>query len=228
MNRALLSFALLALAGTASAQVGIDGVIGADWTGASSVAVNYNSSAAQNNFGAPTNENHVVAYNVLTRQDSSYLYVAVVTNTAGGGTLPAAQQFANLYFGGNTSVGFEVTNNRAFIPGVPGYTSLSSLVGTSNEVFWASNFTGSEYVIEMAVPISFFATDPLSMGFAPLTGAPGADFTRISLSQSYGYSVAGGQSFYGTNRLGAFTGVPSPAAAGLLGLGGLMASRRRR
>jgi hypothetical protein len=64
--------------------------------------------------------------------------------------------------------------------------------------------------------------------------APGGQVI-LRLSQSFGYSVAGGDT-YGTDRLGAFTlpggAVPEPAGwammiVGFLGAGGVLRTRRK-
>lgn len=210
-----------------AAPVDVDGIIGLEWTGASIKSVGFNPAAAEGNFGAPTNENKYVAYDILTRNDGNYAYVALVSRADLGGATSSAHQYTNLYFGGHTSVGFEVLSGNAFRPGLPGSYPFASLDGTANEIFHSENF-GSQYVIEVAVPLSFFTSDPLAMGFNTLSGAPGDSFLRLNLSQSYGYSVAGGQAFYGDDRLGSFGNIPAPSAAGLLALAGLAASRRRR
>jgi hypothetical protein len=190
-----------------TAPVGMDGVIGAEWAGASVKVVNYNPAAPTGNFGTPTGENHVVAYNVYTRQDANFLYVACQTNSALGGAPNASVRFANIYFGGNTSIGFETgtTPTAAFLPGMPGSFPVAGLIGTPNEVFTSTDFSGAEYVIELAVPLQFIKDDPLGVGFTKLDGSAGKSFARISLSQSFGYSVAGGLTTYGTNRLGYYS-----------------------
>ncbi len=229
------AFALLAglvAAGAAHAgPLGVDGTIGAEWNGANVVTVNFNPAAPTSNFGSPTNENSEVGYNIYTRADSSYVYVGLQTTTNYNGGL----NFANLYFDTNpttspgSDVGFEVTNQVAFIPGVAG--SFPYTQGT-NDIYYAltAGTASTPSVIEFAVPITFFTTDPLDMGFPKATTA-----VQLRLSQSFGYSVAGGAS-YGDGRLGTVTiaanAVPEPATLGALAFGIVaplgMAIRRRR
>ena len=93
-------------------------------------------------------------------------------------------------------------------------------------MFSVASTVGLNGVIEIAIPWSFLVTNPLNA--VPFTLNPG-DTILIRGSQSFGYSMAGGVSYYGANRLGAFTYVvPAPGAATLIGLAGLVASRRRR
>lgn len=221
MKSIFSAFALLAAASSgAFAQTGIDGVIGADWSGGGVIthSVAYDPAAPLGNFGSPGPTNHAVAYNTYMRGDGSYIYLAVAANPAGGGSA-AGLQFMNVYLsttGGGSNVGLEVLNNNFFIPG--GASGFSA-VGQST---WSSN--SSTGVIEVAIPVSFFTTDPLGMGFS--TANPASGLVQWRISQSLGYSAAGGSS-YGVDRLGVVT-LPTPGAAALLGVGGLAAFRRRR
>ncbi|MFO0963664.1 MAG: PEP-CTERM sorting domain-containing protein [Phycisphaerales bacterium] len=225
------SAALLASATAFAGAVGIDGSIGAEWTGANVAHVYYNPGAATSNFGSPTNQNASVAYDIYTRQDASYMYIGLATDVAQGGSADGVN-FANLYIGNSTVgsyVGFEVTNDRAFTPGSPGYYGLAGLVGTADEVFWAAGDLGLglNKTIEIAIPWSFMVSNPLGMGGWQALN-PG-DSLQLRLSQSFGYSVAGGSAYYGPDRLGSFTyPVPAPGALALLGMAGLAGARRRR
>lgn len=213
----------IAGAGILAAAMLFNGLAQAAPTYTSTVTVNYDPGAPTSNFGTPGSTSNVTAYEVQTGQDATNLYVRVLAIGPQAGAA-AGVNFANIYLGGNTSVGIEVTNNRAFIPG--GNGTYFDLTGTG------FSFTASAGDIAFALPFSFLKTDPLGMGFALLTDQPGSNFTRVSLSQSFGYSVAGGQADYGTNRLGAFTvpaAVPEPMAMALFGmaLAGLGLARRR-
>lgn len=222
MIRSISAFTVFALASSAFAQTGIDGVIdlslGGDWAGPGVITntVLYNPAAPLGNFGAPTNENHVTAYTTYMRGDGAYIYLAVAGNTSGGGSGGAGLSFLNAYLsttGTGSNIGLEVNNDRFFTPGVAGFFAAGAWST------YADNATTG--VVEVAIPYSFFTSDPLSMGFGS-----GATMVQWRLSQALGYSVAGGAS-YGNDRLGVVQ-LPTPGAAALMGLGGLAALRRRR
>lgn len=235
---------------SASAQVGVDGTIGAEWAGITPRQVLYNPAAPVSNFGAPTGENNVVAYSIWMRNDSNFIYVGVRANPAGPGNdaWNAGLVFANLYFDLNplvvsgSDLGFEIGMNQfhAFIPGgASGSTANLTLMNgffsaISQGTDYANGGTGG--VVEVAIPWSY-----LEGGYAAdgLTGVPLVDHTdntlntvRLNLSQSMSYSVAGGAATYGYERLGV---VPEPgtviggiAAAGLLGVTAMRRFRQQR
>jgi hypothetical protein len=192
--------------------------------GSPSAVVNYDPAAAESNFGTPGNVTDAAAYNIYTKQDATYAYVLVATNGGGGA---AVGTFANLYFGvgatafAHSTFGTEVTNNDTFSPGGGGTFSYTG-TGILETALSATS-------IEVAIPFSYFETDPQGIGFPTVDAADPNIVLR--LSQSFGYSVAGGAS-YGTDDLGVFTDpnfVPEPASIGLVavGLTALFASRRR-
>jgi hypothetical protein len=232
-----LAIATLALLpALASAQpTGLDGIIGADWAGYTATQVSYNSAAPESNFGSPTNQSDQTGYEIFLRRDTQYLYTAVRTT---GGRNAGGLLFSNLYFStrsgtgpyGNigSSIGFEVTNDRAFAPGVPGYFNDTP----SDLIRVATSSVGGVDVIESAISLSAFTSNALGVtGYAPPTSPVGI---RLNLSQSFGYSVAGGADSYGDARLGFVslaTTVPEPSSyalmfAGLAAVG--MVARKRR
>jgi hypothetical protein len=208
-----------------AAPVSVDGSIGSEWTGATVKSVAFNAGAPLGNFGTPSNENHNVAYDIYTRGDANYLYVGIQT-------LGSANDldFANLYFdtnpGSGSDIGFEVTNQRAFKPGVAGYINYT--VGSADIHYSLGSSLGSR-ILEFAVPYAVFTANTLGVSAMPLA----TDKIQLRLSQSFGYSVAGGASF-GTDRLGTVTipVVPLPAAAwtglALMGTVATMQALRRK
>lgn len=206
------------------AQVGIDGVIGAEWSGPGVTVrtVTYDVSAPVSNFGTPGTTNHTVAYKTYFRADSSYVYAAVAADPGSGVAPGGYYQFANLYFStmapSNGSIAMEVNNNRFFRGGVPGYTDATGYA------FWSSNSVDG--VIEVAISIDFLKNDPLGMGFATATNK-----LRFNLSQSFGYSVAGGTDYNEMGgpdeRLG-IVDIPAPAPACVAAIVGIGAFRRKR
>ena len=108
------------------------------------------------------------------------------------------------------------TNQKAFIPatGVP-----TTYTTAADDIHHAV----APGVIEFAVPVSFLTSDPRGMGFPQAASA-----VQLRLSQSFGYSVAGGTSYGEAERLGVVA-VPEPAGLGVVALGAAaLAGRRRR
>jgi hypothetical protein len=162
------------------------------------------------NFGSPSNLTDYNPYTIYTNADSKNFYVGLESN---GPINVGNLDFANLYFSTDLSqgstVGFEANNSRAFIPGVSGYYNYTA----SSGIVLDDTSTGSQYSIEFSVPFSFFTSDPLGMGF-PLATTD----VQLRLSQTFGYSVAGG-SAYGDGRFGDFTPqAPEPSTLTLAGL----------
>ena len=237
-----IPFVTLGLASISTAQVGVDGTRGSEWNGVTATSVLYDASAPVGNFGSPTNKNHTVAYDIYLRSDSNYVYGFLETKPAGAGndSYDASLAFTNLYFStnpfglggsGSGSIGFELQNDRAFKPGGSGYLSgsLTSL-GFSIVTVPGTNYGsgGTATVVEFAAPWSYFTSDPQSAPFVPIDATNNK--LRLNLSQSFGYSVAGGDTDYGSNRLGVVTysPVPEPASVLALGLGAVVLLKGRR
>jgi hypothetical protein len=228
-----VALSLLALGYASAAQaITVDGVLDAAY-GSSTSTVLYDATAPTGNFGAPTNKTDAIGYSIYLKNESGTLYGFLQASGPGA----AVGSFANLYFGNNahggSTIGFEIANQNAFIPGVPGSSITVPIVYTAA----GNNF-------EFAIPDSYFTTTLSGMNTTfpnPITtvsaGYAYGDTIQLRLSQSFGYSVAGGMDDYGPNRLGSFqleaAAVPAPiVGAGLPGLlmafGGLIAWRRRR
>jgi hypothetical protein len=210
---------------TAAAAITVDGVLDPEF-GAPSAIVGYDPGAPNGNFGSPTNLAQDVGYSIYVSSDAGFWYGYFLANPAGGGA--AVASFANLYFdmdpanANGSDIGFELStgNQDVFIPGIPGSntTTTDILVAVVGDA------------IEVGIPLSYF-TAP----FDSLPYYPGHDFATDSLvlrlSQTFGYSVAGGDT-YGDARLGAVTlaAVPEPLTLSIFGVGliGAAAIRRRK
>lgn len=218
---ASMTFVTAALVGAMNANaapVSINGVLGSEWDGVAAVNVTYDASAPEGNFQSPTNITKGASYSIQVRSDADYYYVGLKIT---GNADKSIGNFANLYFdvdpaaGNGSDIGFEVTNNNFFIPGVPGSSNASAYLTYNNL---------TDGVVELAIANEFFTSG--THGFAAATGD-----VVLRLSQSFGYSVAGGAT-YGPTRLGSASvvaaEVPEPGSVALLGLGlGLLGFARR-
>ncbi|MGV3710861.1 MAG: PEP-CTERM sorting domain-containing protein [Gemmatimonas sp.] len=218
-----------------SAQTALDGQIGSEWTGYTPKQVLYDPNAPESNFGAPTNASKYASYDIFMRRDANWLYTAFRTTN---GMTSSGLLFANLYFSvrsgagpvgsAGQSIGIEVSNDRAFKPG--GDCCFND--NGSNLIQWAtSSSPGNPDIFESAINLSVFLANAL--GVTNFNPDPNPVGIRLNLSQTFGYSVAGGAT-YGDEVLGFVSTqsvVPEPStyalmAAGLAALG--VAARRRR
>lgn len=212
---ALALASAIGFASSAQATITVDGVLDAAY-GAATAVVTANPAANTSNFGQdaahlPGSEN-ATGYSIYLSSDASNIYGFLQADAV------PANFFANLYFdvyhanGPGSDVGFEITNSRGFIPGTPGYQPVP--------INFATTATGVEFSIANA----YVMGPDIAVG----------DQIYLRLSQSFGYSVAGGAS-YGPNGLGAITiggAVPEPATWAMLiagfGLVGAAMRRKRR
>ena len=208
----------------------VDGVLGSGEYGPAKSVVGYNPSAATSNFGAPTNQNASVGYSIYMTSTATGLFGLLQADPGGGGSA-AGVGFANLYFDldpqnvNGSDLGFEINNARAFIPGIAGYAATPSL---------DFSVSGDGNVIEFSIPADLLTGPMAGLNYYsgqvfPTAGDPAI---VLRLSQSFGYSVAGGAS-YGTGRLGSVNLVfdtPEPASMAIFGVAlvGLVARRRHR
>jgi hypothetical protein len=203
---------------------------GAGIAHAGEVTVTYDPNAQENNFGDPGPSSDTVAYTIDFSENAAGIYGTITERSDLGGTYNPGLLFANLYFGTGATAsvtsdfGIEITNDRAFVPGVSGYFSLA---GTGFS-FTENATTG---VITFSLPWTFLETDPLGMGFSTVSAAD--PDVMLRLSQSLGYSVAGGVANFGSDDLGLVSlpgPIPEPGSLALLGIGfaGAWACRRRR
>lgn len=220
------SAALALLPSAALATPVIDGAYDAEY-GLATAFVTLNPGVASYDFGAPTQYSEATGYEIFLTSDANSVFGYLKADAPGAGP------FANLYFdldpanGNGSDLGFEITNDRAFVPGIGGYSDpLSGL-----------NFalSGDNTAIEFSI-----SNDLLTGPIAGLSYYPGHDFPglgdsiNLRLSQSFNYTVSGGDS-YGSNRLGSISvggvsAVPEPATWAMMiaGFGLIGAAMRRR
>ncbi len=231
-----LLIGFLAVGSSAMAQVAVDGIKGAEWNGVTGYHITHDDNAPSSNFSSVVATNNGASYTAYLRSDANYVY-GLITETGDLASSPG--NFANIYLNvdgyrstAGSDLGFEVTNNDAFIPSTG---AKSDLTGTGFTFANVPGTTAGLTGIEFAIPWSFLTNDPLNMGF-PKTQA--GDRVTFRTAQAYGYTASGYDATdpMGLNpnatadRLGhvVYAPVPEPASFAPLGLGAIALLRRRK
>ena len=237
--------AALFVVAPATAQT-VDGNLDAAY-GAPKATVLYDPAAPTGNFQfdpadpinspGPQPVSNAVGYDIYLSSDANNVYGFFQAKPGLGGSAVGA--FANLYFDLNPPVmdgsdlGFEIgaSGITAFIPGRNGQPGFNTVLDPSlYSVFASGN------VVEVALSNSLFTGAIPTLIYYPGQTFPGAgDAITLRISQTFGYSAAGGAT-YGPDRLGAITiggnadsAVPEPATWAMMIAGfGLVGGAMRR
>ncbi|MCA0361903.1 MAG: hypothetical protein LCH41_12735 [Armatimonadetes bacterium] len=220
--------AVIALvASVAHAQVGVDGLLGAEWS--SVTPTNVPLGPASGSFVTNT---ELATYDVYSRADATHFYGLIVSKPADATQFAAvsAVQFANVYFDTNPStgsdLGFELSNNRAFKPGVSGYYNDSDLFG----LVWAKTdpgvyTSGATFGFEFAVPWAYLLNDPQGVGFPSVSVGSPVMWRSV---QAYGYNFVNGNTINPGVGFGTFQAVPEPATMTILALAAALKRRKAK
>jgi hypothetical protein len=196
------------------AAIGVDGLQGAEWTGVTPKTI----------AAAPYGQPGVgVSYDAYSRADSDYFYALVIARPAGEGqdnwTSTIAAQLGNVVnlgfdlnpdLGNGSDVVFETENNRyTDFPPVGSfyqdYSPTNGIIQASTTVRGYSD-PNPGFSVELAIPWSFFETDPDSTGNMPVLTAANPDLVfRYSQSFDGTFATQGGQFGNPRPRLGVFT-----------------------
>jgi len=208
-----------------AAPIDFTGDIATDFAGVTltETTVSYDPSAPISNFSSPVGDTNGAPYDVFVGGDSSDFYVALETTSETN----SVGDFANLYLSTDpslgTNIGFEVSDQIAFIPGGNNTPYNTDPSNTLPITFLVTDPDPSgQTTIEFGVPWSFFENDPLGMGFE--TATPGVSVVQMRDTQSFGYTYTGGTSF-GDDRFGSvLVPTPEPSARLLALLGAALAA----
>jgi opacity protein-like surface antigen len=222
-----IALAAAVFAVPAQAAIVVDGSYDAGY-GAARSTVTYDPNAPLGNFGTGGTTNHNAGYEIYLTSTGGTLFGFFNADRDTNGL-----SFANLYFDldyatrSGSDLGFEITNKRAFRPGVAGF-------GATPDINFAISADGRGF--EFSIPETYFTGPIAGIAYHPNLVFPATDGSvRLNLSQSFGYSVAG-HTAYGANRLGVVElsgAVPEPSTwAMMIGgfglVGGALRSMRRR
>jgi len=182
----------------AATPVGVDGVIGAEWTGVTPTFVPI----------GPDPGAMLVAFNVYVRADASFLYVAAQALPAAGDQWDDAFNLglgssANIYLNTDLSNGSDLIIEAlsgdycaAFddcaAPIIIGDPATGPSVWSVGNPGLPSSEIGGPVggVREIAIPWTVLQTDPDSLGFAKA-----ACSTQVRTIQAFGYNFSGSQFF---------------------------------
>ena len=225
----LLLVGVAVMSASAAHAITVDGNYDAAY-GAATATVAYDPAAPNGNFSTPGTINNI-AYSIYVNGSNGFVYTYLRADPSTGGSSFGA--FNNLYFdldpanGNGSDIGFELsaTTQNVFVAGVPGSVAAGGVTVAAS---------GDGLGLEAAIPVSYFTTAYPGLNFGGQQFGTIGSSVVLRLSQSFGYSVAGGAT-YGVNRLGAVTltaaaAVPEPASWALLIAGFAMtgAAMRRR
>ena len=218
---AVLSLLAVGSVSAPANAITVDGILDLGY-GAAKAIVALDPTTPDGDFSGSGYRTNSISYSIYLADQGGMLYGFL--QASGAGTPVGA--FTNLYFdidgSGHSKLGFEVTNQRAFIPGVSGYSNLSNI----------NVFSPNANTIEFSIPNADFETAlpgltyPASLVSFPTDGSP----ITLRLSQSFGFSVAGGNdALLGTVTLAGAIPEPSTWAMMLIGFAGIgfMTYRRR-
>ena len=219
--------AALAFATSSYAAITIDGARDAAYGAPTAVVLNApeGSPTTSFDFQNPGVTTDGEGYSIYLTSDANNVYGYI----QGDGVGTSAGNFSNLYFdlnppvGDGTDIGFEITNNRAFVAGGPAGEYANIGIDYAN---------GPDGSIEFSIPNSAFEAPIAGLTYFPgQTFASPGSTVNLGLSQTLSYSVEGRE--LGSVVIGgsAVSAAPEPSAWALMlaGVGamGLMLRRRR-